>query len=108
MEKHYISLLNDYYGVLLTKKQEEMLKLFYNEDFSLAEIAEDFKVSRQAVRDAIKRGEGALVEFENKLGMARLYQSLSVNLKQLIEKIENNDGVSAVETAKSMLALLDE
>ncbi len=67
MENHNISLLNDYYGSLLTKKQQKVIDLFYNKDFSLSEIAEQFSISRQAVLDTVQRGEKALFDFEEKI-----------------------------------------
>lgn len=65
-----ISLLNQYYGKMLTQKQEEMLKAYYDYDCSLAEIADEHGISRQAVRDSIKRAEASLIGFEEKFGFA--------------------------------------
>ena len=65
-----LSLLIDYYGAFLTDNQCEMLKLNCEEDFSLAEIAEQKGISRQGVRDALQRGEKILLEMEEKLGLA--------------------------------------
>ena len=52
-----IALLFDFYGEMLTEKQKDVIDLYYNEDLSLAEIAEHEGISRQGVRDNIKRGE---------------------------------------------------
>ncbi len=65
-----ISLLLDFYGEVLTDKQREVVGLYYNDDLSLAEIAEHAGISRQGVRDAIKRGENTLLFMEEKLGLA--------------------------------------
>ncbi len=65
-----ITRLKDVYGALLTKKQTEMLSLFYDFDNSLSEIAEQYGVSRQAVRDTIERAKNQLLELEQKLGFA--------------------------------------
>ena len=62
-----IPLLLDIYGELLTQKQRDMLELYYCDDLSLSEIAQQEDVSRQGVRDSIKRGEDALLDFEKKL-----------------------------------------
>lgn len=59
--------LFDFYQALLTEKQQQMLELYYEEDLSLAEIAEHYEISRQAVHDNIKRGEHALEDYEAKL-----------------------------------------
>lgn len=65
-----ITRLKDVYGALLTKRQTEMLSLFYDFDNSLSEIAEQYGVSRQAVRDTIERAKNQLFELEQKLGFA--------------------------------------
>ena len=71
-EKDYkISYLLDFYGNILTDKQKEAIDMYYNEDLSLAEIADHVGITRQGVRDAIKRGEETLFEMEEKLGFAR-------------------------------------
>ena len=62
------SVLLDFYGPVLTDKQRVILTEYYNEDLSLAEIAENLGITRQGVRDAIKHGEAALDELEQKLG----------------------------------------
>ena len=66
-----ISYLLDYYGDVLTDKQKDAIDLYYNEDLSLAEIAEHVGITRQGVRDAIKRGEEIILELEEKLGFMR-------------------------------------
>ena len=62
-------LLLDAYGALLTERKRELLDYYYNEDYSLAEIAELTGISRQGVRDSIKKGEEELYGFEEKLGV---------------------------------------
>lgn len=68
-----MSLLFDFYGETLTEKQRELFDLYYNEDLSLAEIAEHAGITRQGVRDSIKRAEHALREMEDKLGLVARY-----------------------------------
>ena len=68
MEKNVkISMLCQIYGKLLTKKQLEILTDYYNNDLSLTEIAENNQITRQAVRDIIKKGENKLLKLEEKL-----------------------------------------
>ena len=67
MDRFEISILRDFYGSLLTKKQDEMLRLRYDEDLSFGEIAEICEVSRQAVLDSINKGEKHLAEYEENL-----------------------------------------
>lgn len=66
-EKVKISMLWQIYGKLLTEKQYEMINDYYNNDLSLSELAENHDITRQAVRDNIKKGENKLFELEEKL-----------------------------------------
>ena len=70
------SLLYDFYGQLLSKRQQEVMALYHEENLSLSEIAEEFGISRQAVHDTLKKAEQALGEYEGKLGLvARMMKS---------------------------------
>lgn len=71
-----ISLLLDFYGELLSEHKREAIELYYDDDLSLAEIAEQMDISRQGVRDLIKKGEAQLTEYEEKLGLARRFSDL--------------------------------
>ncbi len=77
-----MTLLFDFYGQLLTEKQATCFDLYYNQDFSLAEIAEEVTISRQAVHDSLARAEVALTHFESTVGfLARtkeIQKSLSI------------------------------
>lgn len=64
-----INVLLDFYGDMLTEKQRAFIEYYYNDDLSLAEIAENEGITRQGVRDAIKRAEGQLYEMESRLGL---------------------------------------
>ena len=66
-----ITFLLDFYGDMLTEKQREVVECYYNEDLSLAEIAEEKGITRQGVRDGIKRAEQQLLEMEERLGLAK-------------------------------------
>lgn len=71
-EKRYrMSLLLDTYGELLTEKQRDFLRSYYEEDFSFGEIAREHRVSRQAIFDSVKHGEAALENYERVLGLIR-------------------------------------
>ena len=65
-----ISVLYDFYGPLLTEKQQRFVDLYHNENCSLTEIAETVGVSKQAVSEGLKRAEKALNNYEEKLGLA--------------------------------------
>lgn len=71
-----VSYLLDFYGDMLTEKQREVIEAYYNEDLSLAEIAEEWAITRQGVRDAIKRAEQQLFDMEARLGLAARFQSI--------------------------------
>ncbi|MEG1612671.1 MAG: sigma factor-like helix-turn-helix DNA-binding protein [Clostridia bacterium] len=88
----YLSL----YGALLTEHQSEMLRLYYDCDISLFEIAEQFSISRQAVRDAIVRGEKLLLEYESKLRLKKSNQALKEKILVAIELIRANKNAESV------------
>jgi hypothetical protein len=77
--------LFDFYQSLLTPKQRSYMSLYYLDDYSLGEIAEEFSVSRQAVYDNIKRTETMLEEYEEKLGLFQRFQER----QQLVMKLKN-------------------
>lgn len=86
-----ISVLLDFYGEMLTEKQREVIELYYNEDLSLAEIAQYANITRQGVRDCIKRTEGVLLHYEEHLGMAKKFREYQKELNQIVnlaKKIE--------------------
>lgn len=69
-----MGLLHDFYSQLLTEKQRRCIQLYYEADLSLAETAEKFGSSRQAVYDLLKRTEKLLEEYESKLGLLAKYE----------------------------------
>ena len=75
--------LLDFYGEVLTPKQREMLRQYYNDDLSLSEIGENFGITRQGARDAIKHGETTLKELEAKVGFAARYRRVQETPEQL-------------------------
>ena len=75
--------LLDFYGEVLTPKQREMLRQYYNDDLSLSEIGENFGITRQGARDAIKHGETTLKELEDKVGFAARYRRVQQTLEEL-------------------------
>ncbi len=81
-----MNLLLDFYGQLLTKKQRDVMELYYYEDLSLAEISEYENITRQGVHDSLKRAELILKDYEDKLGLAEK----SVKLRESIKIIMDN------------------
>lgn len=110
-----LSVLFDAYGALLTPEQQNMFDLYYNEDLSLAEIAEHTGLSRQGVRYAIKHAEEALLSYEEKLGLASKISVLNKKLgetesiikelkaKYTHESIEFDKLLSLVTSAGSIM-----
>ncbi|TCN25648.1 putative DNA-binding protein [Mesobacillus foraminis] len=78
--------LYDFYQALLTPKQQSYMSLYYLDDYSLGEIAEEYDVSRQAVYDNIKRTEAMLEEYEEKLMLFQKFQER----KNLIARMKEN------------------
>lgn len=78
-----ISFLLDFYGDVLTERQREVMEQYYNDDLSLAEIADNFGITRQGVRDSIKRGEGIILDLEQKVGFAARYRAVQQGVAQL-------------------------
>ena len=70
-QAYRMALLYDFYGDMLTDRQKEFYDLYYNEDLSLAEIAENYGITRQGVRDVIVRAEAILTELEDKTGIIK-------------------------------------
>lgn len=86
--------LLDYYGEMLTDKQRELLECYYNADLSLSEIAANEGITRQGVRDAIKRGEAMLCEMEDKLHLVAKFrdiQSALADIRAVAEDILAGD-----------------
>ncbi len=82
-----ISLLCQIYGKLLTEKQLNILDNYYNLDLSLSEIAENEKITRQAVRDIMKKGENKLFEFEEKLGIMKKTQRQEEKIADILSEL---------------------
>ena len=102
MEKNVkISMLLDIYGKLLTEKQYFMLDDYYNQDLSLSEIAENEGITRQAVRDNLKKGENKLLEYEEKLEVMKKTLLQEEKIAIILSEITKiKDGATDKEVAK--------
>lgn len=110
--------LFDIYGEMLTQKQQDFICYYYNDDLSLAEIAENEGITRQGVRDAIKRAEAQLFAFEEHLGLYERNEALRTGLEEiseltkLIDEVNRktilsrdiNDATSRISTLTQMLS----
>lgn len=108
-----ISILLEIYGKLLTEKQYNLLNDYYNNDLSLAEIAENEGITRQAVRDNLKKGEKKLFDFEEKLEIMKKNKTKEEQIANILEELncltsESSDDEIAdvLEDVKSKLSCL--
>lgn len=98
-----IATLRSYYGALLTEKQNDMLKMHYDEDLSLAEIAEIYGVSRQAVADSLAKGEKSLREYDEKLGLISKDKGILQALESVKTEGQSQDVLDAIAQIKRIL-----
>ncbi|MBQ9851797.1 MAG: DNA-binding protein [Ruminiclostridium sp.] len=104
-QAYRMAMLYDFYGDLLTARQKEFYDLYYNDDLSLAEIAENYEITRQGVRDIIVRAEKTLEDIEEKTGLIqRFHQTRATvsTLRELTSQIEaiNRDRLKDGELEK--------
>lgn len=104
MEKNIkMSMLCQIYGKMLTKKQYEMVNDYYNNDLSLSEIAENNNITRQAVRDIIKKGENKLFELEEKLAFMEKTLKQEKQLQQILEELKKIGDASSDRKIEKIL-----
>lgn len=109
----FLTMLYDFYGEFLTEKQKNIFELYHLNDFSLNEISSEYKISRQAVLDSIKRTEKSLIEYENKLFLIEKYNKRKKYIEEITNKIESLNSQSVInnsfinELKKDLSLLLD-
>ena len=104
MEKNVeISILCQIYGKLLTEKQLEILTDYYNNDLSLSEIAENNNITRQAVRDIIKKGENKLFELEGQLSIMEKMMKQEKALQEILNELTKIQDVSSDKKIEKIL-----
>lgn len=109
------SLLFDFYGQLLSKRQQEVMALYHEENLSLSEIADEFGISRQAVHDTLKKAELALGEYERKLGLVgklaaskKAINDIDKKIDCMTERISDAEIVSELKEIKQIINTLEE
>ncbi|MGP1907477.1 putative DNA-binding protein [Metabacillus sp. JX24] len=102
-----VNYLFDFYQSLLTPKQKSYMSLYYLDDYSLGEIAEEYDISRQAVYDNIKRTEAMLEQYEEKLLLFEKFQKRLQLIEQLKTAVVNLDGNEHVLSLVESLEKLD-
>ena len=98
-----LTLLYDFYGELLTQKQKLVYELYHQNDWSLSEIAQELSISRQAVRDQLKRTEKILQEYEKKLQLVSKFlqqKSAAQHIRNIIAEIEKEENLSCASKRK--------
>ena len=79
-----VCILLDFYGELLTNRQRGVIEMYYNEDLSLQEVADHVNITRQGVRDLVKRAEAVLFRMEDKLGLASRFSEMKKDLDAIM------------------------
>ena len=102
-EKVKISILCQIYGKMLTQKQYKLINDYYNNDLSLSEIAENNNITRQAVRDIIKKGENKLFELEEKLAFMEKTLKQEKQLQQILEELSKIEETSSDKKVEKIL-----
>lgn len=82
------SLLYDFYGQLLTQRKQQVMELYHEENLSLAEIAQEFGISRTAVHESLKSAEKSLAEYEEKLGLVNKFMKSKEAISQIDRSID--------------------
>ena len=83
-----MTMLFDFYGELLTERQKEFYELYYDEDLSLSEIAENYGISRQGVRDVIVRAEAIMTDLEDKTGLMKRFMLMQQQVQAILDAAE--------------------
>ena len=112
-KKMSLSWLLAFYGDMLTENQRELARLHWEEDFTLAEIAQQFSVSRQSVHDTLSRTEKQLEGMEQKLGLLRRFQRMENGLRsceaELSKVVSTPETTAHLASARRWIkALLDQ
>ena len=94
-----IGFLLDFYGDVLSERKRTVLDCYYNNDMSLSEIAEEIGISRQGVRELIKKSGDELLFYEEKLGLARRFCDAQEQAARLLEMMEREETSDAVRRA---------
>ena len=87
-QTYRMTMLFDFYGEVLTPRQKEFFDLYYNEDLSLAEIAENYGISRQGDRDVIVRAEAIMTDLEDKTGLMKRFMLMQQQVQAILDAAE--------------------
>lgn len=104
----HMTMLLDFYGELLTEKQRSFFEMYYNEDLSLAEMAELMGISRQGARDLIVRAEATLRETEEKIGLVKRYREQRAVMQRMNEKLSELSRITEGRAKELVSSIKDE
>ena len=105
-----MSMLYDFYGELLTRKQKSIMQYYYGDDYSLTEIAAETGTSRQAVYDTVRKAEKSLRGYEEKLGLVSRFTRTAAALDQaseLLRELLADDGEQADDRLVKVRSIID-
>ena len=106
-ERVTLTTLMDFYGPLLTDHRREVVRLYCEEDLSLAEIAEQLSITRQGVSDALQKAKKQLMDYENKLGIAERYRKVGSEARKCLTALEHiqaeGEALSSLNRARQAL-----
>jgi hypothetical protein len=113
-QTYRMTMLFDFYGDVLTERQKEFYDLYYNEDLSLAEIAENYNITRQGVRDVIVRAEAILTDLEDKTGLIKRFHTMQEQLKliqhdaqRMVQLSDHHDDAEMETLSRRILDITD-
>ena len=87
-QTYRMTMLFDFYGEVLTPRQKDFFDLYYNEDLSLSEIAENSGITRQGVRDVIVRAEAIMTDLEDKTGLMKRFMLMQQQVQAILDAAE--------------------
>lgn len=103
-----ISFLLDFYGELLDPAKLEAARLYFDEDLSLAEIAQNTGITRQGVRDRIEKAKSQLYTYEEKLGLLQKFRDIDSKLADITRRLEKLRGETAGATGEELGKIIEE
>lgn len=106
MKNLNFSYLLDFYKSVLPDRTANMLDMYYNEDLSLSEIADNFGITRQGVRDLIKRGEEELLKLEERIGLIKKIEDLDKEIKEIKNFAKNKNYIEILDKLDKLSEIL--
>ena len=107
-EKVRYGILLDFYGAALSERQRDIMQLYYGEDLSFGEIAQDLAISKQGVYDAVQKAKMIIEDLEQKLHFMQRFFDLNQGLKSLQKAAQNDKAIlKEIETIRTQCEVID-